>query len=51
MGVEELDLPVLGTIPASPDVAEYELGGRPLVDLPADSPAYAAVRDLLEPVV
>ena len=48
---EEIDVPLLGTIPASPDVAEFEVGGRPLVELPPDSPAYAALRDLLEPIV
>jgi len=47
----DIGVSVLGTIPAAPEVAEQELGGRPLVDLPDDSAAYAAVVAMLEPVL
>ena len=45
--IEALGLPMAGTIPAAPEVAEFELAGRPLVELPADSPAYVAARKVL----
>lgn len=48
--VAELDVPLLGTIPAAPEIAEFELGGRPLVELPADSAAYVAVSKMLGPI-
>jgi len=34
---------LIGTVPADPTVAEFDLAGKPTVELPADSPAYQAV--------
>jgi CO dehydrogenase maturation factor len=46
-----LDIPLLGSIPAVPDIAEFEFGGRPLVDLGEDSPAYVAVAEMMRSIL
>ncbi len=38
-----VDIPVLGYIPSDPDVKEFDLTGRSLLDLPSTSPAHRAV--------
>ena len=48
--VRALDIPLLGTVPYVDDLAEFELGGHPLVDLDDVSPAYQAVRRMLSQV-
>jgi CO dehydrogenase maturation factor len=45
--IESLDIPLLGTVPASDVLAEYEFSGRPLVELGDDSPVYRAVSAML----
>jgi CO dehydrogenase maturation factor len=45
--IAQLDFPLLGTIPEVPEVSEFELSGRPLVDLEDDSSLYTAVADML----
>jgi CO dehydrogenase maturation factor len=42
-----LDIPLLGTIPRSADLAEYEFSGRPFVELSNESPVYQAVAAML----
>lgn len=46
--VEKTGLKLLGTVPLDPLVAEYDLKGKPIVELPADSPAVKAVEALLD---
>jgi CO dehydrogenase maturation factor len=41
-------LKLLGAIPDDPLVTEYDLQGKPLLDLPADSPAVSASSNLFE---
>ncbi|MEW6034029.1 MAG: AAA family ATPase [Chloroflexota bacterium] len=43
----ETDLRVLGYIPEDDNVTRYDLTGRPLADLPDDSPAMVAVHGIL----
>ena len=45
--VEQLDFPLLGTIPDVPDIAEFEFTGRPLVELDTTSAVYTSVADML----
>lgn len=45
--IDKMNVPFLGTIPADDDLAEFELSGKPLVDLGEDSPVYQAVEKLL----
>ncbi len=45
--VERLGIPLAGTVPADPLVAEFDMVGRPLIELGDDSPIYRAVADIL----
>ena len=49
--VEALDVPLLGTIPETPDVTEFEFSGRPLVEMKDDSPVYQTVAAMLERIL
>ena len=44
--VEEAGLTLLGTVPDDPAMAEFEFTGRPLVELPAETAVYRAVKEL-----
>ena len=44
--VQRTGLDLLGTVPDDPALAEFEFTGRPLVELPDESPAWQAVREL-----
>jgi CO dehydrogenase maturation factor len=41
--IEELDIQLLGVIPANSELTEFEFSGKPLVDLGDDSPVYQSV--------
>ena len=45
--ISKLDIPLLGTVPANQELAEFEFSGRPLVDLNDDSPVYLAVAEMM----
>jgi CO dehydrogenase maturation factor len=45
--IEKTGLKLLGTIPLDPLVAEYDLKGKPLTDLPDDAPAVRAAEEIL----
>ncbi len=45
--INELDIPLLGTIPANELLMSYEFEGRPLVELGNDSPVYQAISDMM----
>ncbi len=49
--VAALDVPLLGVIPADTQLADFEFSGRPLVDLPDDSPVYQAVAGMLRQIL
>lgn len=44
--VAKSGLSLLGTTPDDPGLAEFEFTGRPLVDLPSESPAWQAVQEM-----
>ncbi|AVX20657.1 MULTISPECIES: AAA family ATPase [Carboxydocella] len=44
--IEATGLEVVGTIPYDEVVARYDLAGKPLVELPADSPSVLAVKNI-----
>jgi CO dehydrogenase maturation factor len=46
--IEATGLELLGTIPDDPLVAEYDLLGKPLMDLSADNPAVSAAMQLFD---
>ena len=46
--IQKTGLDLVGKIPMDPKISEYDLKGKPLFDLPADSPAYLAVKKMLD---
>jgi CO dehydrogenase maturation factor len=48
--IDEGNLRLVGLVPDDPAVAAFELEGRPLLDLPDDAPAVAAVEAMLSAV-
>ena len=46
--VEETGVELLGTVPEDPAMAEFEFTGRPLIELPGETPVYQAVHTLAE---
>ncbi|MCX7682797.1 MAG: AAA family ATPase [Anaerolineae bacterium] len=44
-------LELIGTIPEDPAMAEFEIGGRPLIQLPPETAVYQAVRDIAQKVL
>jgi len=49
--IGQLDLPLLGTVPLVPEISDYELNGRPLIELDADSSLCTTVAGLLEKIL
>jgi CO dehydrogenase maturation factor len=49
--ISEMDIPLLGTIPADNDIATFEYSGKPLITLEASSPVYQAVAGMLEGIL
>ena len=45
--LDQLDVPLLGIVPANEDLMEFEFSGRPLVDLGIGSPVYHAVEQMM----
>ena len=43
--IERTGLELLSTVPDDPEMAEFEFTGRPLVELPAETAVYQAVRE------
>jgi CO dehydrogenase maturation factor len=48
---DKLDVPLLGTIPADEELAEFEFSGKPLVELGDESPVYQAVEKMMGQVL
>lgn len=46
--IARLDIPLLGTVPADTELAEFEFTGRPLVELGDDSPVYVAIAAMMD---
>jgi CO dehydrogenase maturation factor len=44
----EMGLAVFGMIPFDENIATHDLLGKPLIELPADSPGFAAFREIVE---
>jgi len=47
----QLGIPLAGTVPADPQVAEFDLIGRPLAELGHDSAIYRAVVEILQKTI
>ncbi|MHB0884859.1 MAG: ATP-binding protein [Bacillota bacterium] len=48
--IEKTGLELIGTIPLDPMVAQYDMEGKPLAALPADSPAVVATQAILDKI-
>jgi CO dehydrogenase maturation factor len=46
--IDQMDIPLLGVIPADEELTQFEFSGRPLVELDEDSAVYTAVAEILE---
>ncbi|MDO4633240.1 MAG: AAA family ATPase [Eubacteriales bacterium] len=46
--IEKHNLNLLGVVPQSTEVYEYDCDGKPTVDLPEDSPVKKALRDIID---
>ncbi len=46
----EIGLEVIGIVPEDENVRRYDYEGRPLIELPADTPAFSAVREIAEKI-
>ncbi len=46
----EIGLEVIGVVPEDENVRRFDHEGRPLIELPADSPAFRAVREIAEKI-
>lgn len=49
--VDQLDIPLLGVVPADLQLAEFEFSGHPLVDLGVTSPVYQAVSRMMREIL
>ena len=45
--IDQMDIPLLGVVPADQQLMEFEFSGRPLVDLGDESPVYQAVAEMM----
>jgi hypothetical protein len=45
--IAQLDFPLLGTIPEVPEISDFELTGRALVEVGVDSALYTTVAGML----
>jgi len=43
-------LKVFGHIPEDESITKYDLGGKPIIDLPSTSPSVKAVREILKEI-
>jgi len=49
--IEKLGVPLLGTIAADNELATYDAAGKPLVDLPDNSPVYQSITGMLTKIL
>ena len=49
--INQLDIPLLGTIPVDDTLVSFEFEGRPLVELGDESPVYQAVAGMMEKIL
>ena len=48
---DQLNVPLLGTVPTNEDLAEFEFSGKPLVELGDESPVYQAVAEMMQKIL
>jgi CO dehydrogenase maturation factor len=48
--VEALEIPLLGVVPADPELAEAEINGRPVISISERAPVFKAVEELIRAI-
>ena len=48
--IQKLSIPLLGVVPSDSDLMEFEVSGRPLVELGDDSPVYRSVAEMMRKI-
>jgi CO dehydrogenase maturation factor len=49
--IDQLDIPLLGVVPASNELASLEFSGRPVIELPVSSPVFQSVSAMLQQIL
>lgn len=49
--IDQLDIPLLGTIPADQELANLEFEGQPLINLGEESPVFRAIATMLDKIL
>ncbi|HFQ93713.1 MAG TPA: carbon monoxide dehydrogenase [Anaerolineae bacterium] len=49
--IEEMDIPLLGVVPADEQLMAFEFSGRPLIELGDESPVYTAVAEIMASIL
>ena len=49
--ITRLELPLLGVVPADPELSRFEYNGRPLIELESNSPVYQAVAGMMKQIM
>jgi CO dehydrogenase maturation factor len=49
--ISGMDIPLLGVIPSDAEMSEFEFSGRPLIELPIESPLFQGVAALLDKIL
>lgn len=49
--VDQMDIPLLGVVPADDTLMQFEFSGEPLVELDQDSPVFHAVAQMLQEIL
>jgi len=49
--IDRMDVPLLGVVPANDELIEFDLSGRPLIELGDESPVYQAIAKILAVII
>jgi CO dehydrogenase maturation factor len=49
--VEKIGIPLLGVIPADNTISEFDLNGRPLIEMNGNSPIYSRISEMMEKIL
>ena len=49
--ISQMDIPLVGVVPANSEVSTYDYSGKPLVTLPDQSPVYQAIATIMDKIL
>jgi len=47
-GIEKIGIPLLGIIQMDPKLSDFDINGKPLIELEDDNPVYISVAEMME---